>query len=186
MAVLVKDMSLDQFLGLPEEEPGFEYEDGRITQKVSPQGQHGRVQLGLGALIDQFGIPRKAALAFSELRATYGDRSYVPDLSIYRWSRLSFTANGKVANKQSGLPDFVVEIVSPDQSVTALVRHCLWYVPHGVGVALLIDPDDESVLSFRPNQVTASLMGSDRIDLDDLLPGFGLTVQAVFDLLRVE
>ena len=186
MAVLVKDLSLEQFLELPEEKPAFEFEDGRITQKVSPQGQHGRIQAGLTELIDRFAIPRKVALTLTEFRASYGSRSYVPDLSVYRWSRLSFNAAGKLANKQSNLPDLVVEIVSPDQSVTALVRHCLWYVLQGVAVAVLVDPDDESVLSFRPNQVTASLTGSDRIDLDDVLPGFELTVQAVFDLLRVE
>lgn len=186
MAILVKDMSLDQFLALPEEELALEYEDGRISSKVSPQGQHSQLQSGLVELFLRFGRPSKVAWAYTELRATYGGRSYVPDLSVYRWARLPIQANGKIANQFIEPPDLVLEIVSPDQSSTALVRRCLWYVSHGVAVALLIDPDDESVLSFRPNQVTASLTDADRIDLDDVLLGFELTVQQVFDLLQVK
>ena len=186
MAVLLKDLSLDAFLKLPEEKPALEYEDGRIIPKVSPQGQHGRIQAGLAGLIDQFAIPRRIAVTFTELRATFGGRSYVPDLSVIRWSRLTVDANDEITNGFADLPDLAVEIVSPDQSVTALVRRCVWYVSHGVAIALLIDPVDKSVLSFRPNQILASLTDSDRIDLDDILPGFELTVKDVFDLLRVK
>lgn len=186
MAVRLKDLSLEEFLELPEEEPALEYESGRIIQKVSPQGQHGRLQPGLAGLIDQFANPRKVAVSFTELRGTFGGRSYVPDLSVYRWSRLSINTAGKIANKMTEPPDLVVEIVSPEQSVTALLRRCLWFVSHGVAIALLIDPDDESVVSFRPHQVPASLTDSDRIDLDEVLPGFVLTVQDVFNLLMVD
>ena len=186
MAVLLKDMSLDEFLKLPEEKPALEFEDGRIIQKVSPQRQHGRLQLALGGLFDRYAIPRKFGMTFSELRVTSGRRSYVPDLSVVRWSRLAVDAHGEITNDDTEHPDVTVEIVSPGQSTTVLVRHCLWYVSLGIAVALLIDPADRSILSFRPNQIPVSLTGSDRIDLDDVLPGFELTVQGVFDLLKVD
>jgi Uma2 family endonuclease len=41
------------------------------------------------------------------------------------------------------------------------------------------------VVSFRPSQLPTSLVGADRIDVDDILPGFVLTVQELFDLLQV-
>lgn len=186
MAILVKAPSLDEFLKLPEEKPALQYEDGRITQKVSPKGQHSQLQSDLVELILQFARPRKLARAYAELRATYGGRSTVPDLSVYRWSRLPIQADGKIANDFVDPPDVAIEIVSPDQSATTLVRRCLWYVSNGVAIALLIDPEDESVLRFRPNQAPMSLTGPDRIDLDDVLPGFALTVQQVFDLMQVE
>jgi len=186
MAVLPREMELARFLELPEQKPALEYEDGRITQKASPRSQHGLIQAGLAELFGQFARPRKIAVTFTELRATSGRRSYVPDLSIVRWPRLTVDASGEITNEFSDIPDLAIEIVSPDQSVTALVRHCLWYVANGAAVALLIDPADKSVLSFRPNQVTGSLADSDRIELDDVLPGFELTVQQVFDLLRLD
>ena len=82
-------------------------------------------------------------------------------------------------------PDLVVEIVSPEQSTNALVRRCLWYVANGVGIALLVDPSDRSVILFRPGSTPIGLSGEDRIDLGDLLPGLELTVQQLFDTLKV-
>jgi Uma2 family endonuclease len=186
VAVPLKDMTLERFLELPEEKPALEFEDGRITQKVSPKGQHSGLQAELVGLINQLARQRKLALAFPELRATFGGRSYVPDISVYRWSRLPVDAAGDIANDFTEPPDLAIEIVSPEQRTTALVRRCLWYVSHGVGIALLVDPADRSVLSFRPDRVPTSLVDSDRIDVDDLLPGFALTVRQLFDSLRVE
>jgi Uma2 family endonuclease len=185
MAILPHPPTLEQFLALPEEEPALEFENGRVTQKVSPKGKHSRLQVELVERFNQSARPTKLAQAFSELRITFEGRSYVPDIAVYRWARLSVDASGEIANDFTELPDLVVEIVSPEQSVMALVRRCLWYVAHGVPVALLVDPVDRSVLSIRPNQIPQSLSGSDRIDLDDLLPGFTLTVQELFDSLRV-
>jgi Uma2 family endonuclease len=186
MAVPLQDMMLERFLELPEEKPALEFEDGRITQKVSPKGKHSRLQAELVALINQFAQPPKHGLAFTELRATFGGRSYVPDISVYRWSRLPVDTAGDIANDFTEPPDLAIEILSPEQGTTALVRRCLWYVLHGVGIALLVDPIDRSVLSFRPNQIPTSLVDSDRIDVDDLLPGFALTVRQLFNSLRVE
>ena len=33
-------MTLTEFLALPEEKPALEYENGEVTQKVSPKGRH--------------------------------------------------------------------------------------------------------------------------------------------------
>src|SRR4051812_18186850 len=98
MATLLKDMSLEQFLALPDEKPALEYEEGRVTPKVSPQGQHSQLQAGLVELVLQYGRPGKVALAYPELRAIYGGRSYVPDISVYRWARLPIQPDGKIAN----------------------------------------------------------------------------------------
>lgn len=185
MAVLVKDSSLERFLELPEEKPALEFEDGRITQKMSPKGKHSWLQYELAGLINQLAYAGKVACAFPELRATFGGRSYVSDISVYRWSRLPFDAAGEIADDFVEPPDLAIEIVSPKQGPNALVRKCLWYVSHGVGTALLVDPTDHSVLSFRPDQVPTPLVDSDQITVDDLLPGFELTVRQLFDSLRM-
>jgi Uma2 family endonuclease len=70
--------------------------------------------------------------------------------------------------------------------VNKLVRRCLWYVGHSVPLALLVDPDDESVIHFRPNAAPHALRGADPIDLADLLPGFALTVQELFNALDMD
>jgi Uma2 family endonuclease len=109
----------------------------------------------------------------------------VPDVSVYRWSRVPVDVKGRPANEFFEPPDILVEIVSTEQRVNALVCRCLWFVGHGVQFALLVDPDDESFLLFRPNQIPLALHGTDRIEMDDVLPGFVLTSAELFASLQM-
>jgi Uma2 family endonuclease len=185
MVLATRNMPLEQFLRLPEEEPALEYEQGMVTQKVSPKGKHSRLQPAICEIFDRLARPRRLALAFSELRVTFSGRSYVPDVALYRWDRIPVDERGQVADVFTEPPDLVVEIVSPDQSTNALIRRCLWFVAHGVQVALLVDPLDDSVILFRPATVPQALHGLDRIDLEEILPGLDLTAHALFDTLNV-
>ncbi len=183
VAAAPKLLTLDEFLELPEDEPALEYEDGRITQKVSPQGEHSAVQGDSTSIFNAFARPNRLGRAFPELRTTFAGRSYVPDLSYYRWERIPRNSRGRIANRFHEPPDIAVEIASPDQSVTALVRRCIWYVSHGVSIALLIDPSDETILLFRSDQIPQVLQGNDPIDLNDVIPGFNVTVADIFAAL---
>jgi Uma2 family endonuclease len=78
-------------------------------------------------------------------------------------------------------PDLAIEIISPDQPVRELLEKCLRYAEVGVAVSLVVDADDETVYAIRPNQPLRVLRGADRINLDDVLPGFELTVSGLFD-----
>ena len=52
-------------------------------------------------------------------------------------------------------------------------------------MALLLDPDDETVLAFRPGVSPIVVRGAARIDLDDVLPGFQLTAAELFAALTL-
>jgi Uma2 family endonuclease len=68
--------------------------------------------------------------------------------------------------------------------VNILRQKCFSYVANGVRIAILIEPGGHTAGVFRP-QSTPSVLGSgDRIDVDDVLPGLGLTVDEVFGWLR--
>lgn len=47
---LVKPLSIDEFLKLPETKPACELIDGVVIAKPSPQGKHSTIQLDLGDL----------------------------------------------------------------------------------------------------------------------------------------
>ncbi|MGI8553857.1 MAG: Uma2 family endonuclease [Dehalococcoidia bacterium] len=185
MTILQHRLTLEDFMNLTEKKPALEFEEGMVQQKVSPRGKHSALQLGFCERLNEFARPRRLGLALPELRSTYAGRSYVPDVSLYRWDRIPRDASGKIANDFFEPPDIAIEIVSPRQSVTALVRRCLWYVANGVQVALLVDPADESILRFRPNEMPLALRGTSLLDLHPLLPGFELTAQQLFDSLRL-
>jgi Uma2 family endonuclease len=180
-------LSLEAFAALPEEKPALELEpDGTVTQKVSPKAQHSRLQYALAQLFNGFAEPKKLAAAFPELRATIATASYVPDIAVYRWARIRRTAEGEISNDPPDPPDIAVEIVSPEQRVTPLVRKCVWYVEHGVAISMLVDPGDQSVLLFRADAAPRVLRNADKIEIPDVLPGLELTVDQLFGTLRLD
>jgi len=186
MAIAQQRLTLEEFLALPEEEPALEYYDGTVTQKVSPQGQHGVLQFDVADRFNRFARPKKLALAIPELRATYGEFSLVPDVAVYRWARIPRTPDGKIANRFTEAPDIAVEIASPEQSVTVLAQKCVTFLEQGTEIALLVNPADETVIRFVPGQSPRTLRGDDRIDLDSVLSGFQLTVRELFASLRID
>jgi len=186
MAILERAPSLEEFLRRPEEEPALEYEEGRITQKVSPKGRHGALQVALAEFVNRFARPRRLARAFTETRTTFAGASRVPDVVVYRWERIPASPSGEIADDFLTPPDLAVEIVSPEQSVNSLVRRCLWYVAHGVQAALLVDPSDRSLVLFRPDAAPHPLTDAEPLLLPDLLPGFQLTPHDLFAELRLQ
>ena len=185
MAVAQTHMTLEDFLQLPEEKPALEFEHGMVSQKVSPKGKHSSLQYDFAEHINRQTVKQRLAKAYPELRANFSGRSYVPDIAVYRWDRIPLDPDGRIANDFVEPPDIAAEIVSPEQSTNALVSKCVWYVDHDVRIAILVDPDDESVVIFRPGQAPEVLRGTDRITLDEVLVGFVLTVAELFDSLRM-
>jgi Uma2 family endonuclease len=183
MAVAQTHMTLEKFLQLPEEKPALEFEDGMVSQKVSPKGKHSSLQYDFAEYINRQTVQRRLAKAYPELRASFSGRSYMPDVAVYRWDRIPRDEDGRVADDFFDAPDIAVEIVSPEQGVNALVRKCVWYVDHGVKIAILADPSDDSVVLFRPGKAPEALSGDDRIAFDEVLADFALTVRELFDSL---
>ena len=184
MAIARPRLTLEEFLRLPEEKPALEFAEGVVTQKVSPKTKHSRLQLVMAQRLDAAGVPTRLAMAFTVLRATFAGRSVVPDVSVFRWSRIPRAPDGTFEDDVLTPPDVAVEIVSPEQSANALVRRCLWYVANGVLVAVLIDPADETVLLFRRDAVPLPVAGDDLIDLREVLPDLRLTARDLFAVLR--
>src|SRR5918997_1556437 len=96
MAISQRGLTLEQFLNLPEEKPALEFWDGMAIQKVSPQNLPGRMHSASAQRVNLLAEPLKLALAFTETRATWGGRSPVPDVVVYRWDRVPRDARGKL------------------------------------------------------------------------------------------
>ena len=186
MAITERRLTLEEFLELPEEKPYLELWDGVVRQKVAPQWLHGGFQSMLAVLINQFARPRKLAWAFTEIREASGRDSLVPDLGVYRWERIPRTAAGRLTNAPPVPPDIAIEIISPGQSVAELIDKGRRYLSHGVAIVLVVHPEGETVIRLAADGSLTTLRGDDRIDLNGVLPGFELTVRALFDTLQME
>jgi Uma2 family endonuclease len=98
---------------------------------------------------------------------------------------LQVDSSGNLLENSREPPDIAIEIVSPRQSIRELVGKCRWYVEHGARIALLVEPRRRVVRDLRPGQPPRILRGSDRIDLDAVIPGLALVVDDLFGLLRI-
>lgn len=147
-----KPITLDEFLKLPETKPASEYLDGRIVQKPMPQGKHSTIQTEFSTTVNGILKPRQVARAFSELRCTFGGRSTVPDVSVFTGKRTPRDQNGEIANTFAMAPDWTVEILSPDQSQTKVTKNILHCLNHGTQMGWLIDPDEQTIFVYLPNQ----------------------------------
>src|SRR5207244_10531724 len=87
--------------------------------------------------------------------------AYVPDAAVYRWERISWSPEGEVPDDFNEPADIAIEIVLPGQSVNSLIRRSLWYVENGVQIALVVDPEDRSVIAFVSGQMPKALTDGD-------------------------
>jgi Uma2 family endonuclease len=148
----IKTISLIEFLQLPETKPASEYIDGEISQKDMPKGQHSSIQTELASYINSVLRKDKIARAFSELRCTFDDRSIVPDVAVFTWEKIPRNPDGTIANIFNLPPDWMIEILSPEQSQTKLIkkiRHCL---QHGTQICWLIDPEEKTIFVYQLKQ----------------------------------
>ncbi|MDC0833308.1 hypothetical protein CKA32_005788 [Geitlerinema sp. FC II] len=158
-----KAIALPDFLKLPETQPASEYLDGKVIQKPMPKARHSRLQNKLIQAINEVAEEAQIAYGFSELRCTFGNRSLVPDVAVFRWERIAFDEDGEPIDDVEIAPDWVIEILSPQQSanrVTGKILHCLHY---GCQLGWLVDPSDRSILVFQPQQEPMLCEGSMRL-----------------------
>ena len=188
----IKSISIADFLKLPETKPASEFIDGQIVQKPMPQGKHSTIRRDLVSAINAALKPNKIARAYPELRCTFSGRSTVPDVTVFAWDRIPRDGDGRVANVFALAPDWTIEILSPDQSQTKVVKNILHCLSHGTQIGWLIDPDEELVFVYLAHDPDDKL-AQPRISVfeikDDLLPvpefakSFQLTVGQLFDWL---
>jgi Uma2 family endonuclease len=142
----VRQITLEEFLALPDTKPASEYIDGEIIQKPMPQTQHSVIQ---GRLLIELALVWRetdVAQAFPELRCSFGGRAVVPDVVVFEEANISYDDNGDITNVVSIPPDWTIEILSPEQSTTKVLKNINHCLAHGTQMGWLIDPTDRSVL----------------------------------------
>jgi Uma2 family endonuclease len=148
----VRKITLEEFLALPDTKPASEYIDGSIIQKPMPQKQHSIIQKKLLFAIDPILCDAGIGQAFPELRCSFGGRAVVPDIVVFEETNISYDENEEAINVVSIPPDWTIEILSPEQSTTQVLKkinHCIEY---GTKMGWLIDPIDRSVFICVPDR----------------------------------
>jgi Uma2 family endonuclease len=102
----------------------------------------------------------------------------VPDIVITRINRLP-TTNQPL----EGAPDWLIEILSPDQRSTKIITKIQTCLEEGTQLAWLIDPLEEIILVFQPHHPLIISRGDSLLAVPEDLP-LTLSAQEIFSWLQ--
>jgi Uma2 family endonuclease len=150
---------------------------GEIQEKAMPTKQHGLVQINLGSALANFAHPRKLGRVTSDAsyRKSGDSRDFrVPDISF------STVLNALVEKGSDvDIPDLVVEIKSPDDSLRELRERIQWFLENGSKIGLLLIPRKRIMEVYTPDSDDI-LDENDTLTLEAVLPGFSIKVADIF------
>ena len=134
--------------------------------------------------VNQITKPQKIAKAFPELRCIFGGLAIVPDIAVFRWERIPRLPSGRIANRFEIHPDWVIEILSPEQKYKQVLSKLLHCADYETELGWLVDSDDESILVVDSDRRVKEFKNSDYLPV---LTGIELniTVQEVFSWLSL-
>jgi Uma2 family endonuclease len=89
-------------------------------------------------------------------------------------------ANPKENRYLEGAPALAIEIRSPEDSITQLVRKIDEYLANGSEMAWLILPEEKGLMLFTPGAPVRTLLEHDTLEGGAILPGFQIRVNELF------
>jgi len=175
-------ISAEDLLAMPDDGHRYELLQGELRMMSPAGGRHGRVALKLARRIGDFvelhrlGVTYAAETGF--LLQRNPDTVRAPDVAYVSQQRL-----GRFADQPGYIPvapDFVAEVVSPNDLASTVEAKALDWLAAGVIVVLVVDPQTRTIHDYRTaHEIRAYNDGS--IDLGIVLPGFRLEVAELFE-----
>ncbi|WP_166281138.1 Uma2 family endonuclease [Lyngbya confervoides] len=110
-----------------------------------------------------------------------GDRS--PDLSWVEKSRWDALPPEDRRKFPPIAPDFVLELMSPNDSLHPVREKMQEYLDAGVRLGWLINPENQTVELYRQGQPVEILEKPEAIANEEVLPGFELSLDWLWDSL---
>jgi Uma2 family endonuclease len=174
-------MTADELLSLPDCGQRYELVQGELRMMSPAGGRHGRIALKLarrlGDYVEQQNLGETFAAETGFLLKQNPDTVRAPDVAFVSHARL-----GKRADYTGYLPvapDLVAEVVSPNDSSSAVEKKALDWLAAGVVVVLVVDPQTKTIRAYRSTQ-EIRVYAEGCIDLDDVMVGCELNVAELF------
>ncbi len=175
-------MSVEEFDRLAEpDELSYELDEGELVVMTKPRPQHNRIVLRLSTEMVKYLDSHPVGEVFNpeNLFVLGANTKRAPDVSFLRSERAKqIDPHADIP----GAPDLAVEVLSPNDTVSAMRRKIRQYFAAGAQCVWIVYPETREVEVWRqPSQPQKMLQDSDVLEAPDLLPGFALRVCALFD-----
>ncbi|AMV40674.1 Uma2 family endonuclease [Planctomyces sp. SH-PL62] len=155
--------------------------DGALLAMTPASSEGGGRNMTLGARLWLWNEAAGLGMVFdSSAGFTMPDGSVrSPDVSWIareRWERVPADDRRRFAHI---VPDFVVELRSPSDSIDLLRAKMAAYLAHGVRLGWLIDPETQAVEIYRPGRDPETLAKPAALSGEEVLPGLTLDLKGV-------
>lgn len=171
----------ERFIALPENaERRFELIDGEIVEKGMPTQEHGYIVQSAASPIHAHLKRNHLGRGGPEIRYRIPDdphHTLMPDWSFTLGMDEPVVKEGAVQQ----LPDFALEVQSPDDKLADLREKARLYLKHGTRLVWLVLPRPRVVEVYAANGLEDTLGIEAVLDFGDLLPGLQIPVRDIFD-----
>src|SRR4051812_45658530 len=157
----------------------IELDEGEVITMAPAGEEHGFIELELASRMHIF------VKAHDLGRVYAGDTGFRLSEDTVRSPDISFVRKSRVAELQSkgfakGAPDLAVEIFSPSESFRQMTRKVRQYFQAGCHTVWVVHPDRKEVEVFEATGADRTLTSSELLETPELLPGFSVSVAALF------
>ncbi len=178
----VRLMTADEVFRMPDDGKRYELVEGRLEEVTPASPMSSAVAVAIAALLYAFVRPRKLGVVGGADWGVklFGDPDTVraPDVCFVRADRLP---NGKVPRRfQDGVPDLVVEVLSPTDRYRRTQRKVREYLAAGARLVWVIDPDERSAVVYQADGSVSEYEAGGLLDGGDVLPGFTLNLAEIW------
>lgn len=199
MTQLKTQLTLEEFLALPEGDIIYELIDGAAvpkykTDEMSPKFFHGSTTGALFILLSAWAQGKGRVVIEWAIKLTRNQRQLpaegnppvalaqqdwipVPDLTYVSYNLLP--ADWLKDEACPVPPELVIEIISPGQTFGEMTEKAADYIKAGVSRVWVVDTKARTITIFAPASVPITYRDNQLIS-DDLLPGLEITPNEVF------
>ena len=181
--IQTKRLTADDLLRLYSEGVRGELIRGELCQTMPVGQEHGEVVVNLTILLGTYVKPRKLGRLTASDAGVWLERDpdtvREPDIAYFSAEKMPLGT--RVTGYSEVVPNLVVEVASPNNSLREVNDKALMWLSYGVSLVWVVNPDTRSVDVYRAGRAASTLTENDTLDGLDALPGFTCAVHEVFD-----
>ena len=168
-------MTLEEFL--ENDVPGYEYAKGELIPMSPATRRHGKISAKviwhLSSHVYENGL---GELYTAETIFQVGERLMKPDVAFVSTPRLDVDEDKSFPIP----PDLAIEVVSPSDVHSRVVRKALDYLKAGTRLVWVLEPVSKTVTVYRSESDIEILTNGATLTGEDVVPGFACRVGQLF------
>lgn len=179
------DLTDEQFYQLCRANPDVKFErnaNGTLLIMSPTGGETGNRNLEIGADFAIWNRQTKLGVCFDSSTCfklpNGAQRS--PDIAWIKQDRWQALTPAQREQFPPIAPDFVLELLSPSDSLPTTQTKMQEYIDNGVNLGWLINRKNRTVEIYRPNQSVQMLTNPTQLSDPDILPGFTLNLSSLW------